>query len=137
MTAPPLAVLAGDPADLLPLDAGPARMNRLPARADRCVLLAMACGAALFHPSRWIGATLTEARRQAFDALARATARFDTTGAAAARFLRNLNNGEGSAGMLLRDPALYQRADQLLASLEDLIVDVKSNPKKYITVKVF
>jgi phospholipid/cholesterol/gamma-HCH transport system substrate-binding protein len=69
--------------------------------------------------------------------LARATAQLDTTGVAAAQLLRNLNEGEGSAGMLLRDPALYQRTNQLLASLEELIVDVRSNPKKYINVKVF
>ncbi len=35
----------------------------------RCVLLLLACARALMHPQVWVGATLAEMRRQAFDAL--------------------------------------------------------------------
>jgi phospholipid/cholesterol/gamma-HCH transport system substrate-binding protein len=69
--------------------------------------------------------------------LQRATARLDTTSQALVGLVANLESGEGSAGKLLRDEELYDRTTALLGSLEDLVRDVKANPKRYINVKVF
>jgi phospholipid/cholesterol/gamma-HCH transport system substrate-binding protein len=69
--------------------------------------------------------------------LAGATARMDSTAASLATLAAGLENGDGSAGMLLRDPALYVRTEALLASLEALVLDIEANPRRYINVRVF
>ena len=48
-----------------------------------------------------------------------------------------LDEGEGTAAMLLNDPALYAHADSMLISLERLLDEMRRNPKKYFKVKVF
>jgi phospholipid/cholesterol/gamma-HCH transport system substrate-binding protein len=50
-----------------------------------------------------------------------------------------LATGEGSAGMLFKDPALYNNADQMLVETRYLIKAVRENPKRYLTIhfKVF
>jgi phospholipid/cholesterol/gamma-HCH transport system substrate-binding protein len=63
--------------------------------------------------------------------------RLDTTVASFASLAGSLQNGEGSAGMLMRDPALYTRTASLLESMEELMRDFKANPKRYINVSVF
>jgi phospholipid/cholesterol/gamma-HCH transport system substrate-binding protein len=48
-----------------------------------------------------------------------------------------LNDKDSSLGLLLSDKQLYNNATQAIASLEALLADIKQNPKKYITIKVF
>ncbi len=48
-----------------------------------------------------------------------------------------LNNPNSSVGMLLNDPQLYKNAVSTVASLQALLEDLKQNPKKYVTIKVF
>ncbi|MDQ3519634.1 MAG: MlaD family protein [Gemmatimonadota bacterium] len=48
-----------------------------------------------------------------------------------------LENGNGSAGKLLNDPALYDNARALMARMDSLMADLKRNPKKYINLKIF
>ena len=48
-----------------------------------------------------------------------------------------LNNKNSSLGLLLNDTGLYDHADQSLAALDSLLVDIKRNPKRYVTIKVF
>lgn len=67
----------------------------------------------------------------------RASARLDSATVLFAALLEGVERGEGSAGKLLRDEALYDRTKSLLGSLEELVRDVKANPKRYINVKVF
>jgi hypothetical protein len=37
----------------------------------------------------------------------------------------------------MKDEALYERTNALIVSLDELVRDVKANPKRYINVKVF
>src|SRR5688500_5068865 len=69
--------------------------------------------------------------------LTRVTARLDSATTTLASLMEGLQAGEGSAGKLLRDDKLYDRTEALLAGLEELVRDVKTNPKRYINVKVF
>jgi len=71
------------------------------------------------------------------DGLTRLTARLDSTAAASNAVLATLRTGQGSAGLLLTDPELYQRINDLLASADELLKDIKAHPKKYINVSVF
>ncbi|HUF31422.1 MAG TPA: hypothetical protein VMM77_12290 [Gemmatimonadaceae bacterium] len=68
--------------------------------------------------------------------LASASTRLDATMSSFSALAGSLERGEGSAGKLLRDPALYERTESLLASMEALMRDLKANPKKYINVSV-
>ena len=51
--------------------------------------------------------------------------------------LANLNNPNSSMGMLLNDRQLYQNLSNASASLDSLLIDVKKNPKRYISLKLF
>lgn len=46
--------------------------------------------------------------------------------------IEKLNTNEGSAGLLINDPALYQNLNSLAGSLDVLLKDVRSNPKRYV-----
>ena len=46
-----------------------------------------------------------------------------------------LEAGEGSAGMLLRNPSLYNNADQMLVESRKLVQAIRENPKKYLTIR--
>jgi len=49
----------------------------------------------------------------------------------------NLNSGKGSAGKLMTDDTLYMNLSNSLESLNALLIDLKSNPKKYVHFSVF
>jgi phospholipid/cholesterol/gamma-HCH transport system substrate-binding protein len=51
--------------------------------------------------------------------------------------MENLNNGKGSAGQFLTNDSIYVNLNNSLASLNELLVDIKANPKKYIHISVF
>lgn len=46
-----------------------------------------------------------------------------------------LQSGEGTAGKLLKDDAVYDNLDRASKQMEELIQDIKLNPKRYINVK--
>ncbi len=48
-----------------------------------------------------------------------------------------IENGEGTAGMLINNEQLYKDVTQTLESLNTLIQDIKANPSNYINVTVF
>jgi phospholipid/cholesterol/gamma-HCH transport system substrate-binding protein len=58
------------------------------------------------------------------------TARADT-------LLARLTAGDGTLGLLVKDPALYRHSDSLVLELRGLVADVKANPRKYVNLKVF
>jgi len=45
--------------------------------------------------------------------------------------------GDGTAGRLLKDRALYEQLVQLTRSLDALVKDMKANPGKYVTFELF
>ncbi|MGH7618655.1 MAG: MlaD family protein [Gemmatimonadaceae bacterium] len=51
--------------------------------------------------------------------------------------LRKIDRGQGTLGLLVNDPLLYRRTDSVLTDLRALVADIKSNPRKYLTVKLF
>lgn len=52
-------------------------------------------------------------------------------------FSRQLNDKNSTLGMLTNDPELYNRLNRVAADVDSLIVDIKRNPKRYISIKVF
>ena len=50
--------------------------------------------------------------------------------------LQQLNDGQGTAGLLLRDKQLYENMNQTVSEMKSLIAEIKKDPKKYLNVKV-
>lgn len=48
-----------------------------------------------------------------------------------------LNNGEGTAGRLINDPSVYNNLERATNQLDQLIQDVKLNPKRYVHFSIF
>ena len=51
--------------------------------------------------------------------------------------LGKIENGDGSAGKLLNDPALYNDVRGLVARMDSLMADFKKHPKRYINLEIF
>lgn len=51
-------------------------------------------------------------------------------------FSNQLSNKNSTLGMLTNDPELYNRLNQVSADIDSLIVDIKKNPKRYISIKL-
>jgi phospholipid/cholesterol/gamma-HCH transport system substrate-binding protein len=48
-----------------------------------------------------------------------------------------LNQGKGTAGKLLKDPTVYDNMDRATRQLEQLLQDLKLNPKRYVHFSLF
>lgn len=48
----------------------------------------------------------------------------------------SLNNPNSSLGLITHDRALYDNLNNCAASLDSLLIDVKRNPKRYISIKL-
>lgn len=51
--------------------------------------------------------------------------------------LKKINQGEGSAGMLVNDKELYQKLTSASDNLDKLLADLKANPKRYVHFSLF
>lgn len=52
------------------------------------------------------------------------------------QFSRQLNDKNSTLGLLTSDPQLYNRINQVSADIDSLLVDIKKNPKRYISIKL-
>ncbi|MDE6812136.1 MAG: MlaD family protein, partial [Muribaculaceae bacterium] len=50
-------------------------------------------------------------------------------------FSRQLKNPNSTLGKLTSDPELYNQLNRVSADIDSLIVDIKKNPKRYISIK--
>ena len=53
------------------------------------------------------------------------------------RFSIQLNEENSTLGLLTKDPELYNRLNRVAADIDSLVLDVKKNPKRYISIKLF
>jgi phospholipid/cholesterol/gamma-HCH transport system substrate-binding protein len=81
---------------------------------------------------------------QAAQNLKRITDRLDRTESSLSRavsradsVLAKANSRDGTMGLMINDPSLYQQSDSLVRELRALVADMKKNPKRYINVRVF
>lgn len=49
---------------------------------------------------------------------------------------QELNNPNSTLGKVLNDPALYNNLNSTISSLDSLFIDIKKNPKRYISIKL-
>ena len=52
------------------------------------------------------------------------------------KVIGTLETGDGTAGRLLHDKALYENIDGTANELKQLIADIRKDPKKYLNVRV-
>ncbi len=53
------------------------------------------------------------------------------------RFSDQLNSQTSTLGKLNNDPELYDRLNKVSADIDSLVLDIKKNPKRYISIKLF
>ncbi len=75
--------------------------------------------------------------RDLSERFARSQGRLDTFLAQGDSVLSKINAGKGSLGLLVNDPSMYRQTDSLLVQLRALVADIKANPKRYLSVKLF
>lgn len=51
-------------------------------------------------------------------------------------FSNQLNSQNSTLGMLTSDPELYNKLNRVTADIDSLILDIKKNPKRYISIKL-
>jgi len=51
--------------------------------------------------------------------------------------LGKINAGQGTLGLLVNDSSLYIGSDSLVTQLRQLVSDIKANPKRYLSVRLF
>ena len=49
----------------------------------------------------------------------------------------NINSGKGSLGQLINDPQMYNNLNSAAGNLDKLMIDLKANPKRYVSFSVF
>ncbi len=69
--------------------------------------------------------------------IAGTVARVDETLANVEQFTAQLNNNEGTLGLLMRDPALYNNLNSTMRSADSLLIDLKAHPKRYVHFSLF
>jgi len=60
----------------------------------------------------------------------------DETARNLARFSNQLNDAKSTLGLLMNDPELYNKLNRVTADIDSLIIDIKKNPKRYISIKL-
>jgi phospholipid/cholesterol/gamma-HCH transport system substrate-binding protein len=63
--------------------------------------------------------------------------RLDRTVATADTLMQKLNRGDGTIGLLINDPRLYQQSDSLVTDLRAMLADFRANPRRYINLRIF
>lgn len=48
-----------------------------------------------------------------------------------------LNSSEGTLGLLMRDPSLYENMNSTMQSADSLLIDLKQHPKRYVHFSIF
>ena len=66
-----------------------------------------------------------------------AAARLDSLTMKIEDLVRSVDEGKGSLGMLIKEKKLHQDAERAIASLNDLINDIKAHPERYVKIKLF
>lgn len=71
------------------------------------------------------------------DQLGKSQNRLDALLNASESIATRVNAGQGSLGLLVNDASLYRNSDSLVMELRALVADVKKNPRRYLSLKIF
>ncbi|MES2524484.1 MAG: MlaD family protein [Gemmatimonadota bacterium] len=62
---------------------------------------------------------------------------FKATNTQVQTLLDKVSTGNGTAGRLLNDPAVYEQLQVTMRRVDSLLIDIKANPRKYINLRIF
>ena len=48
-----------------------------------------------------------------------------------------INSNEGTLGLLMRDPSLYNQINTTVRSADSLMVNIRQHPKRYVHFSIF
>lgn len=65
------------------------------------------------------------------------TAKVNQTLANVEQMTQKLNSNEGTLGLLMRDPTLYNNLTSTMASADSLLIDLREHPKRYVHFSLF
>jgi phospholipid/cholesterol/gamma-HCH transport system substrate-binding protein len=51
--------------------------------------------------------------------------------------VNKVNTGQGTLGQLINDEKMYNNLNNASANLDKLMIDLKANPKRYVSFSVF
>ncbi len=66
-----------------------------------------------------------------------ASGRFREASTSIDNVFKKLERGEGTLGKMMQDERLYLHLDSLILNINELVKDLKANPKRYVNVSVF
>nr|WP_321226404.1 MlaD family protein [uncultured Psychroserpens sp.] len=69
--------------------------------------------------------------------LSKTVAKLDNTLTTVNTLMASIENGEGSVGKLLKDEGLYENLEGAALQMEQLLEDMKLNPKRYVHFSLF
>ncbi len=69
--------------------------------------------------------------------IASTVSKIDATLSNVEQFTAQLNDNEGSLGLLMHDKGLYTNLNNTMSSADSLLVDLKANPKRYVHFSLF
>ena len=69
--------------------------------------------------------------------LGKTVSSLNTSVASLQAILKDINSGEGTLGKLTQDEALYRNLNATAADLDALLLDLKTNPKRYVHFSLF
>lgn len=64
-------------------------------------------------------------------------AKVDATLANVQQMTEKLNSNEGTLGLMMRDPSLYNNLSSTAAHADSLLIDLRAHPKRYVHFSVF
>jgi phospholipid/cholesterol/gamma-HCH transport system substrate-binding protein len=81
--------------------------------------------------------TTTSTLSQMSKQLAGTQSRLDSFLGSGEAVLAKINAGQGTLGRLVNDSSLYVGGDSLVAAMRGLIAEIRANPKKFVSLKLF
>ncbi len=75
--------------------------------------------------------------RSGIDDFQKAAAQVDSLAVELRSLIDDIEKGEGTLGMLIKEKKLHQHLDSTLTNLNLLIEDIKKNPERYVRIKIF
>lgn len=91
----------------------------------------------LAHTSNILESTDKLAKDLAMIDISSTMAKVDATLANVQQMSEKLNSKEGTIGLLMRDPSLYNNLTATMRDADSLLIDLKAHPKRYVHFSIF
>ena len=75
---------------------------------------------------------ITQSLSQSLDRLDHTLASLESTTASIDTIIEKIDQGEGTLGLLINDPSLYNQLDSTLTTLNRILLDFERDPKRYL-----